>query len=108
MLPGINRIKRKSSASTLTVPQERTFPPIKEGPITFVSLYIFKYITLIRIVCKFFVISSDFKIQLNDPADNVCMCGWPEHMLLPKGNAEGCAYRLFVMISDYTLDKVMC
>lgn len=35
------------------------------------------------------------------------MCGWPQHMLLPKGNEDGYPYRIFSMISDYKLDKVI-
>lgn len=33
-------------------------------------------------------------------------CGWPNHMLVPKGSAEGFHSQLFVMISDYETDKV--
>lgn len=35
------------------------------------------------------------------------MCGWPQHMLLPKGSADGYPFRIFVMISDYNIDKVI-
>lgn len=47
-------------------------------------------------------------MQSNQPDDiqAVCMCGWPQHMLLPKGTADGYPFRLFVMISDYKDDKV--
>ncbi|XP_045467590.1 phenoloxidase 1-like [Harmonia axyridis] len=37
---------------------------------------------------------------------NFCGCGWPQHMLIPKGNAEGYQCQLFVMISNYTNDHV--
>lgn len=37
---------------------------------------------------------------------NFCGCGWPQHMLIPKGAPEGVACQLFVMISDYKDDKI--
>lgn len=33
-------------------------------------------------------------------------CGWPHHLLVPKGSAEGLPAQMFVMISDYETDKV--
>ena len=35
-----------------------------------------------------------------------CGCGWPEHMLLPKGNEEGQVFDLFVMLTDGVIDRV--
>lgn len=35
-----------------------------------------------------------------------CNCGWPSHMLLPKGSASGLEYDFFVMISNYNQDRV--
>ncbi|XP_067015429.2 phenoloxidase 1 [Anabrus simplex] len=37
---------------------------------------------------------------------NFCGCGWPQHMLIPKGWPEGMPCQLFVMISNYKDDKV--
>lgn len=37
---------------------------------------------------------------------NFCGCGWPAHMLVPRGNPEGFACELFVMISNYADDNV--
>lgn len=37
---------------------------------------------------------------------NFCGCGWPQHMLIPRGNAEGFPCQLFVMVSDYAQDRV--
>jgi hypothetical protein len=37
---------------------------------------------------------------------NFCGCGWPQHMLIPKGSPEGMPCELFVMISNYDDDKV--
>lgn len=33
-------------------------------------------------------------------------CGWPEHMLIPKGSVAGFPCQLFVMVSDHTSDQV--
>ncbi|XP_022907906.2 phenoloxidase 2-like [Onthophagus taurus] len=50
--------------------------------------------------------------DLNRPAGvsqdqfNFCGCGWPHHLLVPKGKPEGYPMQLFVMISDYEQDKV--
>ena len=47
------------------------------------------------------------KIQAGGSAPfNFCGCGWPDHMLIPKGTTEGFASQLFVMISNYEDDKV--
>jgi tyrosinase len=37
---------------------------------------------------------------------NFCGCGWPEHMLVPKGLPEGLNCQLFVMVSNYEEDRV--
>uniref|UniRef100_A0A1Y9HAL1 Tyrosinase copper-binding domain-containing protein n=1 Tax=Anopheles farauti TaxID=69004 RepID=A0A1Y9HAL1_9DIPT len=34
-----------------------------------------------------------------------CGCGWPAHMLLPKGNARGVVYDLFAMVSRFEDDN---
>lgn len=39
-------------------------------------------------------------------AFNFCGCGWPQHMLVPKGTEAGAPYVLFVMLSNYEFDKV--
>ncbi|CAO1327416.1 unnamed protein product [Diamesa tonsa] len=36
-----------------------------------------------------------------------CNCGWPDHMILPKGSTAGMSFDLFVMISNYDDDKVV-
>lgn len=38
--------------------------------------------------------------------ENYCTCGWPYNLLLPRGNAEGAAYRLMVVATDYARDRV--
>lgn len=54
-----------------------------------------------------------FRNQENRPTSgnaatsfNYCGCGWPQHMLIAKGNAEGMAAELFVMITDARNDTV--
>nr|CCA94926.1 hemocyanin subunit e [Mastigoproctus giganteus] len=36
-----------------------------------------------------------------------CSCGWPEHMLIPRGNHRGMEFDLFVMLTDYTADSAL-
>ncbi|XP_055837715.1 phenoloxidase 2-like [Episyrphus balteatus] len=78
--PGANTLRRKSTDSSLTIPFERTFR----------------------------------NVDINRPAEgtpdelefNFCGCGWPQHLLIPKGRPEGMQFQLFVMISDYEVDRV--
>lgn len=42
----------------------------------------------------------------NDIQNRYCGCGWPEHLLLPKGTINGARYYIFVMISNYDDDKI--
>uniref|UniRef100_A0A1W7RAE8 Hemocyanin subunit 5b n=1 Tax=Hadrurus spadix TaxID=141984 RepID=A0A1W7RAE8_9SCOR len=35
-----------------------------------------------------------------------CNCGWPEHLLVPKGNEQGMTFHLFVILTDLTHDLV--
>ncbi|XP_046384944.1 phenoloxidase 2-like [Ischnura elegans] len=39
-------------------------------------------------------------------AFNYCGCGWPQHMLIPRGSPEGFPCQLFVMVSDIKDDRV--
>ena len=39
-------------------------------------------------------------------AYNFCGCGWPQHMLIPKGTGDGLRCQLFVMVSNYEQDRV--
>lgn len=75
--PGQNTFKRRSSESSVTIPFERSFRRI------------------------------DTKLVGDELAQfRFCGCGWPEHMLLPKGTPEGVEFDLFAMISDFTGDEV--
>ena len=42
------------------------------------------------------------------PADarNYCDCGWPYHLLLPRGTVSGMPFRLMVMLTDWNVDRV--
>lgn len=35
-----------------------------------------------------------------------CSCGWPQHLLVPRGSDKGMEFKLFVMLTDYELDHV--
>lgn len=79
MKQGSNTIIRHSTESSLTIPWERTFRDI------------------------------DFNRPTGGQAldrFNFCGCGWPQHMLLPKGTEAGYLCQLFVMISNYADDRV--
>jgi len=34
-----------------------------------------------------------------------CRCGWPDYLLVPKGNYEGMKFQLFVMVGDWAKDE---
>jgi tyrosinase len=77
--PKVTTITRNSSQSTVTIPFERTFRDLESNrPTDAAALGQF----------------------------NFCGCGWPQHMLIPKGNAEGLTCQLFVMVSNYADDRV--
>lgn len=40
------------------------------------------------------------------PSDYYCGCGWPYHLLLPKGDDKGRAFALLVIATDGKLDSV--
>ncbi|XP_052895805.1 phenoloxidase 8-like [Anopheles moucheti] len=74
--PGENRIIRHSEQSSVTIPYERTFR---------------------RVDASNMPGSESFRF---------CNCGWPAHMLLPKGHPDGQPFELFIMVSDYKDDAV--
>ncbi|XP_022227535.2 phenoloxidase 2 [Drosophila obscura] len=80
LVPGVNTVRRQSTESSVAIPFERSFRPIGAAyqPKAADELARFRF----------------------------CGCGWPEHLLLPKGNAQGMLFDLFVMISDYSQDSV--
>jgi hypothetical protein len=77
--PNSNTIERKSTDSSVTIPFEQTFPDLESN-------------------------RSTEKEGLNQ--NNFCGCGWPQHILIPKGTPEGMPCELFVMISNYDDDKL--
>lgn len=41
-----------------------------------------------------------------DPNKSFCDCGWPYHLLIPRGRKGGQKFKLLVFISDWSQDKV--
>lgn len=80
MQPNTTEIRRHSSESSVTIPYERSFRRIgaQAQPKNAQDLSQFQF----------------------------CGCGWPQHMLLPKGTPEGTEYNLFVLISDFEQDRI--
>ncbi|CAH1396533.1 unnamed protein product [Nezara viridula] len=74
-----NTITRKSTESSVTIPFERTFRNLDAGRPT-----------------------EEGELE----EFNYCGCGWPQHMLICKGTAEGFPCELFVMISNIADDRV--
>ncbi|XP_053966734.1 phenoloxidase 2 [Anastrepha ludens] len=81
LMPGVNRINQPYDNSSVTIPYERSFRRIGNAHLP------------------------------EDPRKlaefRFCGCGWPAHMLLPKGKPEGMQFELFVMISNYDDDAVL-
>ncbi|KAJ1519799.1 hypothetical protein ONE63_005052 [Megalurothrips usitatus] len=79
VLPGTNVVHRKSSEASVTIPFERTFRNLDSNrPAAGRALEEFVF----------------------------CGCGFPHHLLVPRGSREGLTYSLFVMVTDYEQDKV--
>lgn len=74
--PGENIIDRKSSESSVTLNYDMT--SVWKNPSNLIA---------------------------NEEEED-CKCGWPQHMLIPKGSAEGLHCSLFVMVSDGDKDHV--
>ncbi|XP_031638947.1 phenoloxidase 2-like, partial [Contarinia nasturtii] len=79
--PGDNLIRRNSTDSSVTIPFERTFRNLDRNRPTAGSQ--------------------------NEAEFNFCGCGWPQHMLVPKGlPGTGLPVDLFVMVSNYQDDRI--
>ena len=79
MPKGQTIIKRESSESSLTIPYKATFRDLNAGrPAKRKDLDKF----------------------------NACGCGWPHHLLVPKGTDKGYPMDLFVMATDSQSDGV--
>lgn len=82
---GENIIRRKSTESNVTIPYEQTFRNLdNDRPADAGSPEVYKF--------------------------NFCGCGWPHHMLIPRGRPEsdggGLPCQLFAMISNFEEDAV--
>ncbi|CAD7091974.1 unnamed protein product [Hermetia illucens] len=78
--PGQNTVRRRSTESTVTIPFERTFRNLDQN--------------------------RPAAGTAEEAQFNFCGCGWPNHMLIPKGRPEGLRCQLFVMVSNYEDDRV--
>lgn len=80
MNPGTNNINRRSDQSSVTIPLERSLIGGGKQP------------------------SADQVAARG--RFNFCGCGWPQHLLIPKGRPEGQQFDLFVMVSNIADDAV--
>ncbi|BET00231.1 Phenoloxidase subunit 2 [Nesidiocoris tenuis] len=76
--PKQNTVERLSHQSSVTIPFERSFRNLNQAPQSGQELQRYMF----------------------------CGCGWPHHMLIPKGTADGYPCELFVMVSNWADDKV--
>ncbi|CAL1261552.1 unnamed protein product [Larinioides sclopetarius] len=76
LAPGKNTITRKSSESAVTVAPTPKFSQLQAGE------------------------------GISENNTEFCSCGWPEHLLIPRGNHKGMDFYLFVMLTDYEQDHV--
>nr|AFA26602.1 prophenoloxidase [Macrobrachium nipponense] len=81
LTPGENKLVRSSRDSSITAPPEATFRELEAG----------REITS----------GTQAGVEFGQ-----CGCGWPRHMLLPRGMPQGMDFQLFVMLTDQALDKV--
>nr|CAC44749.1 hemocyanin subunit 1 [Cupiennius salei] len=73
--PGKNFIHRNAFDSNVTLSHTYTFDELRSG------------------------------LSASQDATEYCSCGWPEHMLIPRGTTKGIEFELFVMATDYTHDN---
>lgn len=76
--PGMNTINRRDEESNVTIPYNRTFRNI----------------------------GSAARTPGSEDQFNFCGCGWPSHLLVPKGTPEGFTFDVFAMISNFNDDTV--
>ncbi|KAG8177967.1 hypothetical protein JTE90_014710 [Oedothorax gibbosus] len=74
--PGKNTIVRSSTDSSVTISSTYTYKELLHGE------------------------------DLEEDRSEFCSCGWPQHLLVPKGNDKGMVFDLFVMITDGEKDKL--
>lgn len=78
-------IQRSSQNSSVTIPYEQTFADLGQ-------------------VMEYLKKTPPDKEKASNLA--YCGCGWPHHMLIPKGTHSGFPCHLFAMITNYDEDKV--
>ncbi|XP_059480269.1 phenoloxidase 1-like isoform X2 [Neocloeon triangulifer] len=78
--PGPNKIVRASRQSTVSIPFDQSFRNLEVGR------------------------PADNASANAQDNFNFCGCGWPHHMLIPKGTPEGFPSVLFVMVSNAETD----
>ncbi|KAJ8019930.1 Hemocyanin AA6 chain [Holothuria leucospilota] len=78
---GTNTITRSSSASSVIKPTELTYDQLQKRN------------------------TGEEEGVCTCLADRYCECGWPEHMLLPRGTPSGMQFDLFVMATDWSADS---
>ena len=86
MEKGANSITRSSTLSSVVKPPELTFAQLRN-----------------RISAQ--PAGKKSNRDCHCPVDRYCECGWPQHMLLPRGKVGGMAFDLFVMVTDWSADS---
>uniref|UniRef100_A0A2L2Y4P5 Hemocyanin subunit B n=1 Tax=Parasteatoda tepidariorum TaxID=114398 RepID=A0A2L2Y4P5_PARTP len=74
--PGENTIERRSIDSSVTLRKQKTLKELLKGE------------------------------GAGQRADEYCSCGWPDHLLIPKGDTTGLPFHLFAILTDYFEDTV--
>uniref|UniRef100_A0A1W7RAE9 Hemocyanin subunit 3a n=1 Tax=Hadrurus spadix TaxID=141984 RepID=A0A1W7RAE9_9SCOR len=72
--PGKNTIVRSSVDSSVTLSHQYTFDELEKGE------------------------------GMDENRTEFCSCGWPQHLLVPKGDTKGMKFHLFVMLTDREKD----
>lgn len=79
---GTNNITRSSTVSSVVKPTDLTYDQLKNRKV-----------------------GQKGEDDCTCLADRYCECGWPEHMLLPRGTGSGMQFDLFVMATDWSSDS---
>ncbi|GFT90426.1 hemocyanin B chain [Nephila pilipes] len=74
--PGTNTVERRSIDSSVTLRKQQTLKELLQGK------------------------GADRK------GDEYCSCGWPDHLLVPKGDSVGMKFHLFAIFTNYFEDSV--
>ncbi|GFY67427.1 hemocyanin C chain [Trichonephila inaurata madagascariensis] len=74
--PGTNTVERRSIDSSVTLSKQPTLKELLQGKGT------------------------------DRRGDEYCSCGWPDHLLIPKGDSSGMKFHLFAIFTNYFEDTV--